>query len=963
MQEESQNADKSGKSNLLIEYNKISVINKYFYLLVFFFIVVNIFPQQQVDATNNAIANASPGDFIIRTNGDKVVLNQTDIEYAKKQLALNVELENKSDEQMQTSNKNIFQINPKMIMIIIISAIILILIIFINSNKSKRKNKPIETTVSIISNAENKNVNLDYAVSKRMEENIFEYLKSIVQPSKLQDSQNDDFLAKQYEKININSLREENMLKVFLTGKLNKTEQSNTTVAVYPFGFNISQKTAVDNALKNQLSIVEGPPGTGKTQTILNIIANAVMRDESVAVVSNNNSAIENVLEKLEKYNVGFIAALLGKNKNKEKFIDSQKETLPDMTDWKLSVELKNSISQSLQNLYTELSDMLEKKNNLSKIRQELDAVDVEYKHFCESCSYDYELFLRYLKHITNPSAALKLWYICEKYIEMGKIRRLFVRLFNFLLHRMIINKAFYSADPDTMITVCQKHWYELRIAELKSTVSSLQTKLDRFNFDEKMKEYSSLSTKMFLDYLTKKYKSDKRRQFTLENLWSNSTTFIKEYPVILSTTFSLRNSLSDRVMYDYIIIDESSQVNLTAGALALSCAKKAVVVGDLKQLPHIVDKKDAQATDEIFAKYGLPEAYRYKNHSLLLSLLELFPNTPRTLLREHYRCHPKIIEFCNQKFYNNQLIILTEPKSDCNPLIVYKTVPGNHARDHVNQRQIDVIKNEILPQQNISEGKTSIGIVTPYRNQTDALQNAFAETGILADTVDKFQGRENDIIILSTVDNEISDFTDNANRLNVAVSRAIEQLIVVVNGGDEMHDKNFGDLVRYVEYNNLEIVQSKVYSVFDYLYANYREKRNDLLKKQRRISEYDSENLMYGLISKVLSDERFTKYNVAVHVPLKRIIRDMQGLDAEEKQYAQNILTHVDFLIFERIGKVPRLVVEVDGTAFHKEGTRQAERDKLKDGILKRYNLSPLRFKTNGSCEAELLVKKLNEL
>ena len=50
------------------------------------------------------------------------------------------------------------------------------------------------------------------------------------------------------------------------------------------------------------------------------------------------------------------------------------------------------------------------------------------------------------------------------------------------------------------------------------------------------------------------------------------------------------------------------------------------------------------------------------------------------------------------------------------------------------------------------------------------------------ADTVDKFQGRENEVIILSTVDNEISNFTDNSNRLNVAISGAIDQLIVVVN-------------------------------------------------------------------------------------------------------------------------------------------------------------------------------------
>jgi superfamily I DNA and/or RNA helicase len=115
--------------------------------------------------------------------------------------------------------------------------------------------------------------------------------------------------------------------------------------------------------------------------------------------------------------------------------------------------------------------------------------------------------------------------------------------------------------------------------------------------------------------------------------------------------------------------------------------------------------------------EFNLPEVYRYKDHSLLLTVTELFPEAPRTLLREHYRCHPKIIEFCNRKFYNSQLIILTEYKSNRQPLIVYKTPPGNHARGHMNQRQIDTIKEEISPNEKLIDGRISIGIVTPYRN------------------------------------------------------------------------------------------------------------------------------------------------------------------------------------------------------------------------------------------------------
>jgi len=804
-------------------------------------------------------------------------------------------------------------------------------------------------------------VKLKYSIlSEETSSNCFEYLKRIAQIVGLRDpNTSSNILANHYNKIDF--IDEECMLSSFLTRRLSPVRQPNMTATIFPFGFNMSQKAAVDNALESPLTIIEGPPGTGKTQTILNLIANAVMRKKSVAIVSSNNSATANVQEKLKKYQADFIAAYLGNSDNKAKFIESQKP-LPNMETWKLSAETRNSIFNSTKNLYFELTSMLVEKNKLSLFRQKFDELELEHKHFCKQFTISDDLPSRYVKPPSTSSAALDLCLLCEKYIKRKRMPYFIGRLINRYVHG-IINKDFYSVGPDLMITICQKRYYTALICEFTSGISLLKSELDLFDFDRKMEEYSTLSAQLFRDYLAEKYKSGKRQQFTLNNLWKNSEEFIKEYPIILSTTYSLRSSLSNNVMYDYVIIDESSQVDLATGALALSCAKKAVIVGDLKQLPNVVNSEAARETDAVFVKFNLPEVYRYKNHSLLLTITELFQNAPRTLLREHYRCHPKIIEFCNQKFYNDQLIILTEPKSDRQPLIVYKTTPGNHAHRNINQRQIDVIKNEIIPEQKLVDGSISVGIVTPYRNQTNALQEAFSKTGIQADTVDKFQGRENDVIILSTVDNKISDFTDNANRLNVAISRAIEQLIVVVNSGDDLHDKNIGDLVRYVEYNNLEIVQSKIYSVFDYLYKGYHEKRKELLSNQKKISEYDSENLMYMEICKVLKEEQFIRFDVAVHVPLKMILRDMNDLTADEKNYAQNILTHVDFLIFDKIGKVPRFVIEVDGMSFHGKGTRQWERDEMKNRILKKYGLLYERFSTKGSNEKERLADALDKI
>lgn len=147
--------------------------------------------------------------------------------------------------------------------------------------------------------------------------NCFEYLKQVAKSTGITVN-GSNILANKYEKINF--VREDSVLATYLSGEYKKEGQKKNFPIVYPFGFNLSQKKAVENALCNQMSIIEGPPGTGKTQTILNIIANAVMRNESVAVVSSNNSATTNVYEKLKKYGVEFIAAPLGNSGNKESF-------------------------------------------------------------------------------------------------------------------------------------------------------------------------------------------------------------------------------------------------------------------------------------------------------------------------------------------------------------------------------------------------------------------------------------------------------------------------------------------------------------------------------------------------------------------------------------------------------------------------------------------------------------------
>ena len=100
--------------------------------------------------------------------------------------------------------------------------------------------------------------------------------------------------------------------------------------------------------------------------------------------------------------------------------------------------------------------------------------------------------------------------------------------------------------------------------------------------------------------------------------------------------------------------------------------------------------------------------------------------------------------------------------------LQVIRTVKGNHARGHFNQREIDVIIQEVMPEY---ADTGTVGIITPYRSQAEEINKAIGTD--IASTVHKYQGRECDTIIMSTVDNTPTEFSDDPNLLNVAISRA----------------------------------------------------------------------------------------------------------------------------------------------------------------------------------------------
>lgn len=795
----------------------------------------------------------------------------------------------------------------------------------------------------------------------------FAYLKNVAIINPLGKEKNGNgILADLYEQVEY--VDSETVAACYLNPNKYNPRSMKHADLIYPFGCNASQKKAVTTAFEHQISVVQGPPGTGKTQTILNIIANIVCQGKTVMVVSNNNSAITNVQEKLDKYGLSFVVAPLGSKENKEVFIANQPLVPAECSLWGLSISESLKKKQKLHATLALLDKVFALQNERAELLQEQQAVALEWKHFCMDNGVDERLELT---NRINSKRVISLWleYQAQAYGEKPISANWFVKWLEklkwwkmkwFSKHRLYLKSEFDRNNLTPLVKEFQTLYYLNRLEEIRQRINSINKDLAQHDAMELTKTLTTLSLSLFKAFLYSYYSKHKRVDFAgLKDMRRRGNELIQQYPVVLSTTFSARSCVFTGKPYDYIIMDEASQVSIDTGALALTCARNAVIVGDTMQLPNVVTDEDRLKLDAIMRQYNITDGYDCAKNSFLQSVLGVIKNVPETLLREHYRCHPRIINFCNQKFYGGNLLIMTEDKGEKDVLTAMRTVKGNHAINHYNQREIDVVMEEVLP---VLKDYDNVGIITPYNNQVDAFNNQLRKG--IAGTIHKYQGRENDAIIMSVVDNQITPFADDANMLNVAVSRAKKKFCLVLTGNDQEKHGYIMDLLDYIAYNNCTVTDSKLASIFDYMYEQYSEQRMLFLKMQPQISEYASENLTYVMLKEILSsDIRFKSLKVLCHVPLRQVVRDTSLMSERELKYAANYSTHLDFLIINNVSKKPVLAIETDGYSYHKEATDQHQRDAMKNRILSSYGLPLLRFSTKGSREREKVIGELVEL
>lgn len=798
-------------------------------------------------------------------------------------------------------------------------------------------------------------------------QNIMFYFRAVSKhvPGFDDDEVGGSFLSKEYKRLNF--VHSDSVLNAYLHASPIVKNDLGVTNYIFPFRYNLSQREALKQALNNTISVIEGPPGTGKTQTILNILANLiVMQNKTVAVVSGNNAAVENVREKLEREGYHFLVAGLGNTDNKKLFFTNPPHR--HVGEWE-SDEPEANIMLRIAELDQKIQHLMVIDRELAALKQKLSTYQLEQEHFEHYYSKEDVPQLGKLS-IYRQTPERILEFMKDSYLsaELGKDRKLLHKFKLFFKHGIINLKLLENHGFDVILTY-QRQFYMLRVAELQQQITALEQELKSFSYSVLLKEHHKYSEKLFRHKLHNKYAHRPSKVYSMETykLGKEFCSFIEDYPIVLSTTHSLRNSIPTNYLFDYCIIDEASQVDLLTGALAFSCCRQAIIVGDTKQLPQIVDLQIKREMDgEMLA--GIRDPYNYFQHNILSSILALYgDDLPKTMLREHYRCHPQIIEFCNRKYYDEKLITFTKSdETDDAPLLIYKIVEGNHMRDgkrgKFNQRELDVIEQEVLlGLTNQIVLPDDIGVVTPYRHQADRAFRQFDGT-IESDTIHKYQGREKPVIIMSTVLDKSKfgkmgmKFVNDPCKINVAISRAQKQFILVTAGEVfENYGNEVGDLIRYMEYSTLDsnIVESEITSIFDLLYQEYSDKLKAFHERAGvfRGSRYKSENLMHTLLHQVLEELRYSDFKLANQVLLMNLFPDSNDLDEEERRFIRN-RSSVDFVIYYKFDNSPVLAIEVDGFAFHENNPEQLERDTKKDRIFKKKGLDLQRFPTTASGE-----------
>ena len=278
-----------------------------------------------------------------------------------------------------------------------------------------------------------------------------------------------------------------------------------------------------------------------------------------------------------------------------------------------------------------------------------------------------------------------------------------------------------------------------------------------------------------------------------VENIKQNiQYDILQTTKIFASTVLSSSSYLTKDIDFDYVIMDEASQVPVYLALIPLMKTTKFILIGDNKQLQPIHNNN---------ASYLL-------NKSIFNLLIDKYPDN-FTFLNIQYRMNQEISDIASKLYYDgrlltgdnvkNQKIILNNHKSfllDDNPVSIIDTSNINFDESNVsggccNKYESEIILNLVSNLKCNGISLDEIGIITPYKKQKLYIQKLLRknELNVECDTIYRFQGREKDVILVSfcksspkSLTKFQKNFLADENQLNVSITRSRKKLILIGN-------------------------------------------------------------------------------------------------------------------------------------------------------------------------------------
>ena len=321
-------------------------------------------------------------------------------------------------------------------------------------------------------------------------------------------------------------------------------------------------------------------------------------------------------------------------------------------------------------------------------------------------------------------------------------------------------------------------------------------------------------SIRSMANWIVLNYEIEDRFQDLKEKEKQLFNKIILEADVVVSTNSMVLSDFLKDFSFDVAVIDEGSQQVEPSTLIPIMKVSCFYIAGDHKQLPPTVMSEKAKELE----------------NTLFERLVRGFPELS-VMLEVQYRMNEKIMEFPNKHFYNGRLKAHSSVKNHTladfgvkeperfaevlnphEPLAFVDTKDFNAVEfqpkgstSFENQGEAIIVNDLVKELLKMGVDKSWIGIITPYAAQVKLLKQMFLEKGIKVEvnSVDGFQGREKEIIIISFVrSNEKGElgFLKDLRRLNVAITRAKRKLIAIGNSKTLSTHPVYEDFLRYIE-------------------------------------------------------------------------------------------------------------------------------------------------------------------